>query len=74
MPLAVVRWQIMIPSTRPSRRGNRPGAFEVSFGIEDEDPDDSATTSASDASRKRDRGDGGDADLRVRAGPSNQSH
>ena len=48
---------------RPSRRGNRPRALDVSFGIED--PDDSATTS--DASRKRERGDAGDADLRVRA-------
>jgi hypothetical protein len=50
---------------RPSRRGSRPRALDFSFGIED--PDDSATTSASDASRKRDRGDTGDADLRVRA-------
>jgi DNA (cytosine-5)-methyltransferase 1 len=47
---------------RPSRRGSRPRALDFSFGIED--PDDSATTSASDASRKRDRGDTGDADLR----------
>lgn len=47
----------------PSRRGNRPSAFDISFRVED--PDDSATTS--DASRKRDRGDTGDVDLRVRA-------
>ncbi|KAF8131609.1 S-adenosyl-L-methionine-dependent methyltransferase [Boletus edulis] len=40
---------------RPSRRGERPGAL-------DNDPDDSTTTS--DASRKRDRGDTGDVDLR----------
>lgn len=47
----------------PSRSVKRPRALDLSFGIED--TDDSATTS--DASRKRDRGDAGDADLRVRA-------
>lgn len=47
--------------TRPSRRGKRPTAYELSFGFED--TDDSATTS--DASRKRDRADAGDADIRV---------
>ncbi|KAF8559884.1 S-adenosyl-L-methionine-dependent methyltransferase [Imleria badia] len=45
--------------TRPSRRGKRPSALDISFR---DDTDDSATTS--DASRKRDRGDAGDADLR----------
>ena len=49
---------------RPSRRGHRPRALDLSFGIDSEDLDDSATTS--DASRKRDRGDAADAaDLRV---------
>lgn len=51
-------------STRPSRRGHRPSAWDVSFGHED--TDESATTSASDASRKRGHGDDGD-DAGVRA-------
>lgn len=49
----------------PSRRGNRPRALDVSFGLED--PDDSASATTSDAGRKRDRGDVGDVDIRVRA-------
>ena len=48
---------------RPSRRGKRPRALDITFGIDDPD-DDSATTS--DASRKR-ASDAIDADLRVRA-------